>query len=65
MIAFHGGCHGCTMQEIHGVDNCIKCRYFAAEWHKKDLNNRPPTEAELERKRIQKAAKGPLMRLIT
>lgn len=36
---FHGGCHNCTQQEINGVDFCIKCQYFNANWDLPNLNN--------------------------
>ena len=52
MIVFHGGCHGCTQQYRHGTDFCFDCCYFAAEWDKPDLNNRPPNEAEIERRKV-------------
>ncbi len=43
---FHGGCHGCTQQESKGIDFCIGCQYFDADWNLPDLNNREPTETE-------------------
>jgi hypothetical protein len=50
---FHGGCHGCTQQTKHGIDFCYDCQYFEADWDKPDLNNRPPTEAEIKRKEVK------------
>jgi hypothetical protein len=52
MIHFHGGCHGCTQQDIHGTDFCFDCCYFQADWSKPDLNNRPLSDAEIERRRV-------------
>lgn len=45
MIKFHGGCAGCTRQEIDGLDTCMKCQYFDADWGKPDLNNKQPATA--------------------
>lgn len=39
MILFHGGCHGCTQQEVNGLDFCVKCRYFDADWSLPNLSN--------------------------
>lgn len=50
---FHGGCHGCTQQKEHGPEFCVKCQYFDANWELPNLNNRPPTETELLKKRIK------------
>jgi len=52
MILFHGGCHGCTQQDKHGPDFCFDCCYFNADWNKPSLNNKPPTPAEIERKKV-------------
>lgn len=52
MITFHGGCSGCTQQELHGTDYCYDCQYFEADWSKPDLNNKAPTSAEVERERV-------------
>lgn len=49
MIIFHGGCHGCTQQQRNGVDFCFDCCYFSADWKKPNLNNRPPSDADLAR----------------
>lgn len=40
MILFHGGCHGCTKQDTVGIDNCVKCCYFQADWRLPDLSNK-------------------------
>ncbi len=53
MFLFHGGCHGCTRQSVEGVRFCMGCQYFDADWKLPDLNNRPPTEAELVRERLK------------
>ena len=31
-ILFHGGCHGCTQQEEKGLEFCVGCQYFNADW---------------------------------
>lgn len=46
---FHGGCAGCTQQEINGVDFCAGCCFFDADWNLPDLNNRPLTPTEIKR----------------
>ena len=53
-IMFHGGCSGCTMQDLDGIDECRKCKCFDADWSLPNLNNRPDGDAEKERKRIIK-----------
>ena len=50
---FHGGCHGCTQQELHGTEFCYDCQYFDAKWDKPNLNNKPPNEVDIERERIK------------
>lgn len=55
MMVFHGGCLGCTQQEIHpDFSKCRVCCYFDAEWRLKSQNNKPPTEAEIKRKQLKK-----------
>ena len=39
MILFHGGCHGCTMQDGKGLGYCTGCQMFEADWSKPDLND--------------------------
>lgn len=39
MEIFHGGCHGCTMQQKKGLGYCVQCQYFDANWDLPDLNN--------------------------
>lgn len=51
---FHGGCIGCTQQELLGVDNCIKCQYFDADWKLPNLNNELPNTAEMKKKEIKR-----------
>lgn len=51
-LYFHGGCHGCTQQEVHGTEYCMHCCYFDANWDLPSCNNRPPTAAEQERERL-------------
>lgn len=36
---FHGGCHGCTMQEIKGIGGCVGCQYFEGDWSLPNLND--------------------------
>ena len=57
IVLFHGGCHGCTQQSINGVDFCFGCQYFEAAWNKPDLNNRPPSEAEIVRAEVKERIK--------
>lgn len=54
-VIFHGGCHGCTRQliEKEGLDFCIRCQYFDADWSLPDLNNRPEDEAEIIKREIK------------
>ena len=42
MVLFHEGCHGCTKQKLVGIDNCVKCCYFRADWKLPNLNNNVP-----------------------
>ncbi len=58
MVMFHGGCAECTQQNKHGTGFCMGCRYFNADWSLPDLNNRPLTEAEVERSRLLKLRSG-------
>ena len=53
MVMFHGGCDGCTIQQLVGVDKCFDCCYFDAKWDKPNLNNRPPDAAERLRTNIK------------
>jgi hypothetical protein len=39
-IIFHGGCQPCISQSLHEVKRCFDCKYFKAEWSKKDLSIR-------------------------
>jgi hypothetical protein len=39
MIIFHGGCHDCNMQIMHGKRYCIRCMYFDPDWSLPDLND--------------------------
>jgi hypothetical protein len=52
-ILFHGGCHGCTQQEINSVEICVKCCFFLPDWDLPDLNNRPLTKEEIIRKKTR------------
>ncbi len=36
-IIFHGGCLNCISQSIHNINRCADCKYFRANWSKKDL----------------------------
>lgn len=53
MIIFHGGCHGCTQQDLNGVEFCKGCQYFDAEWEKPNLSNEPPRRADVVREQIR------------
>jgi len=46
---FHGGCHGCTQQEHHGVEFCVKCQYFEPNWDLPNYNNLPPSRTDFKR----------------
>ena len=39
MELFHGGCHGCTMQDKHGLGYCVGCCHFDNESYLPDLND--------------------------
>ncbi|MFN5832916.1 MAG: hypothetical protein ACK459_04190 [Akkermansiaceae bacterium] len=54
---FHGGCHDCTQQMLHGTNFCFDCCYFNADWSKPSLNNSAPSRADIERKRVIAARK--------
>ncbi len=56
-IIFHGGCCECTQQLKNGIDFCVKCQYFQADWTLPDLNNRPPNRAEIVRAELKKKHK--------
>lgn len=51
-LIFHGGCHGCTQQQLNGLEYCHGCQYFDADWRLPSLNNEYPDEAEIYRARI-------------
>ena len=53
---FHGGCHYCTQQDIHGVEFCMGCQYFDANWNLPNLSNRPATKAEEMRRFLKTMA---------
>lgn len=38
-VIFHGGCHGCSMQDKHGIAYCTGCKYFECNWNLPDLND--------------------------
>lgn len=38
-IIFHGGCIGCTMQQLHGINVCKGCSYFKFDQGLPDLSN--------------------------
>jgi len=54
IIKFHGGCHLCTQQTLHGVDFCQLCRYFDKQWKLPNLSNKPPRPADIIREEIKK-----------
>lgn len=53
MLAFHGGCDGCTQQMINAVEFCMSCQYFDGDWDLPNLSNKPPTPAELKRAELK------------
>lgn len=55
IVVFHGGCIGCTQQAIQpkGVDYCIGCQYFDADWKLPNLNNKEPSEADKTRRELK------------
>ena len=57
MILFHGGCHGCTQQEINGINFCYDCRYFDGKWSKPNLDNSPKTLTERIRREVKERRK--------
>jgi hypothetical protein len=54
MKIFHGGCHGCTQQDIHGEYFCVGCRYFQADWALPNLSNEELSPADKTRIRIKR-----------
>ena len=55
IVIFHGGCHGCTQQlkRPEGVDFCVRCQYFDADWSLESLNNETASKVA----RIREAVK--------
>lgn len=51
-ILFHGGCHGCTQQQLNGIRFCTGCQYFAGDWALEDLNNAEPSYSDVVREAI-------------
>ena len=47
---FHGGCHGCTMQNKVGTLLCPLCQYHKADWSKPNLNGSDRREKAWKRK---------------
>lgn len=43
---FHGGCHRCSMQEKNGVEYCVGCQFFDADWNLPDLNDARIAESD-------------------
>ncbi len=54
---FHGGCCGCSHQLLEGVEFCVRCQYFDADWSLPDFNNRPLNK--MEKKRAELKAQKP------
>lgn len=48
-VIFHGGCDGCTQQELNGIRFCKGCQFFAPDWNLPDLNNSPPDYGDVVR----------------
>lgn len=40
MIMFHGGCYGCTNQDVFGKSYCVGCQYLHANWKLPDLHSK-------------------------
>ncbi len=59
IVIFHGGCHDCTQQFIQpaGVDFCVQCQYFDADWDLPDLNNRDLDDADAIRDEVKRRNK--------
>ena len=36
-VVFHGGCLGCTSQQLNGFERCMGCKYFRSNWDLPDL----------------------------
>ena len=34
---FHGGCHSCISQTLHGIERCEGCQYYEPNWDKPNL----------------------------
>ena len=54
---FHGGCVCCLHQEKYGVDDCINCQYFEANWRLPSLAEYPVSEADLMRQKLKENRK--------
>lgn len=53
-IIFHGGCHGCSMQQKKGLHYCTGCQYFEADWSLPDLNDEHARrEARMQKIRLK------------
>jgi hypothetical protein len=47
---WHGGCIGCIEQKRKGMNYCLGCQYFDAQWEKPDLSK---TEGDLMKQEIK------------
>jgi len=60
-IRFHGGCHGCTMQQKNGIGFCTGCKFFEMNHDLPNLNdesNKRDDDLEEVRKRARTEALG-------
>lgn len=51
-VIFHGGCHGCSQQEVEALSFCQGCRYFAPDWNLPSLCNAEPGVEEVVRAKL-------------
>lgn len=55
-VIYHGGCHGCNSQLLHGLHRCDGCQYKNANWDKPDLKDKTEVPKSILEKR--KAARN-------
>jgi hypothetical protein len=61
-VIFHGGCLSCKSQQLKGIDRCVGCQYFDANWNLPDLSITDASEADLKRIELKVKHKIPLTR---
>lgn len=58
ILLFHADCSGCTQQrKTESFDTCKGCCYFNYQWNLPNMNNAPPTRAQLIRQALLKENK--------